>query len=104
MAFKIRCEFWKLSNSADGVATVVLDRAFAPAVEHDAATVSAAALPIPSSREAYAMSVLGISGAATVEVGSEPTGDAAYGRYIAANTLHWFIVQPDSLIFVTEYV
>lgn len=103
MAFKIRTEYWNLSEIGDGLGIAVLKEAMADAVEYDASTEEAAPLPISANRAAYAMSVTGLDGAATVEVGAAPTEDAARGRLVTEGTIHWFIIEPDSLIYVEEY-
>ena len=102
MAFKIRCEFWRLSTTNDGIATVMLDQALSDAIEIAAATSSPVTLPTLNGNT-YAMSVEGLTGTAVVEVAKTPTQSQARGRRINKDGLHWFKVSPGSKIYVQEY-
>lgn len=102
MAFKVRCEFWRLSTTGDGVATVLIDEAVADALEIVADTDPVVDLPV--SPGSYAMAVEGMIGSATVEVANTPTEDPARGKLVREDTQAWFIVKPGDKLYVEEYV
>lgn len=101
MAFKIRCEFWKLSRG-DTIPSAILDETVADAIEIDSETI--VPVELPELREAYAMSVYCLSGAATVESMPEPTMDPLRGRLVVEGSTHWFLIKQGEKLFVAEYV
>lgn len=104
MAFKARFEYWALSDTVDGVATVVLEHAVADAIE-PAAGAGPLALPEQTNKAAYALSVTGLSGTCVVQIGPLPNDDPQVrGRRVATDTTHWFVVQPGDLYTIAEYV
>lgn len=98
MAFKVRCEFWELSN--DGIGTTILDEAIADAVEY---TTTQDDVELPATNGAYAMSVYGLTGAATVEVSTAAEGTPERGRLVTVGTTHWFVVRSGDKLTVQEY-
>jgi hypothetical protein len=98
MAFKIRCEYFILSS--DGVGTVILDDAHADATEH---TATASATSLPATNGSYAMCVTSLTGAATVEVATTPTGDADRGKLVTEGNHQWFVIKKDDKMTVLEY-
>jgi hypothetical protein len=104
MTFKIRTEAWRLADASNTVGAPLLRSMIGDAVEYDDDTEAPTALPVPANREAYALAVVGLDGAATVQIGM--TGDEfdpARGLLVTAGARHWFVVEPDSLIEVAEY-
>lgn len=98
MAFKLRCEYFRLSN--EGVGTVILDEAIADAAEH---TSTQNAMSLPATNGSYAMCCTALSGAATVEVSQSPVGTAARGKVVTEGNHHWFLIKSGDKATIQEY-
>lgn len=102
MAFKLRLEYWKLSKDGDGIDTVILDGAIAPATEFEADEAEVS-LPSAPGNASYAMRAYSILGAATVEVDAVPTNDEARGCLVPEGETHWFMIHQGDKVTVKEY-
>lgn len=103
MAFHLRAEFWTKPDASIPIGAPLLRRTIADAVEFDEDTEEPVALPVAGNREAYIMSVAGLSGSAVVKVGAAGDNDISRGRLVPAGGSAWFLIEPDSFVVVEEY-